>query len=191
MGAKWIAGFVIAAAVYALPPGQSANAAVTVLGPGPAQQCFQIAEFGGDIHEGIQLCTFALNTTLSTVDRAATFVNRGVLHLSLHDNEQALTDINSGLAIAPDLGDGYVDRGAASIALGRYDEALADINKGIALGPHRPEIAYYDRAIIYEHNGDIRAAYYDYKKALELSPGFEAAATELKRFRVVHGDGGA
>jgi tetratricopeptide (TPR) repeat protein len=169
----------------------NARAAVTVLGPGPAQECFRIAEYGGDVHEGIARCSFALNTALSTVDRAATFVNRGVLKLSLHQSEQALADINTGISIAPDLGDAYVDRGAVGIALGRYDDALADLNKGIALGPHRPQVAYYDRAIIYEQQGDIRSAYYDYKKALEIAPDFAPAAEELKRFRVVQKNGGA
>ncbi len=70
------------------------------------------------------------------------------------------------------LGDGYVDRGAALMSLGRYDQALTDLNKGISLGSHRPQNAYYDRAIIDEHNGDIRAAYDDYKKALDIEPGF-------------------
>lgn len=169
---------------------QSAGAAITVLGPGPAQECYDFAENGGDLHEGILRCTFALQTALSVGDRAATFVNRGVLHLGLHDNDQAFADMNSGIALDPALGDAYVDRGAAAMALGRYDDAFADLNKGIALGPHRPHIAYYDRAIIYEHNGDIRAAYDDYKKALEIEPNFSLAATELKRFRVVHKQGG-
>jgi len=167
-----------------------AEAAVTVLGPGPAQECYQIAEYGGDMRDGIARCSFALNTALSPTNRAATFVNRGVLRLNLHENEQALADIDAGIAIAPELGDAYVDRGAVSIALGHYDDALADLNKGISLGPHRPQIAYYDRAIIYEQRGDIRAAYYDYKKALEIAPDFTPAADELKRFRVTHKDGG-
>lgn len=178
------------AALLALGAPGAAEAAVTVLGPGPAQECYRIAEYGGDIREGIARCTFALGTALSTTDRAATLVNRGVLRLAVHENEQAMSDINDGIAIDPDLGDAYVDRGAAGIALGRYDEALADLNKGIALGPHRPQIAYYDRAIINERNGDIRAAYDDYKKALEIAPDFAPAAEELKRFRVVHKTGG-
>lgn len=167
-----------------------AHAAITVLGPGPAQECFDFAESGGDMRAGIERCTFALDTALSVTDRAATLVNRGVLRLGLHDNEKALEDINSGIALNPGLGDAYVDRGAAAMSLGRYDEALADLNKGIALGPHRPHIAYYDRAIIDERNGDIRAAYDDYSKALQLEPGFTLAAAELKRFRVVHNKGG-
>lgn len=167
----------------------NANAAVTVLGPGPAQECFDFAENGGDMHEGLIRCSFALESTLSVPDRAATFVNRGVLRLGLHQNEQALADINSGIALDPVSGDAYIDRGAAAMALGRYDDALQDLNKGISLSPHRPHIAYYDRAIIDERNGDIRAAYYDYKKALELEPNFAPAAVELKRFRVVHKQG--
>lgn len=164
---------------------QAAQAAVTVLGPGPAQDCFDVADNGGDARTGIERCTFALDTALSVTDRAATFVNRGVIRLSMHDNEKAIEDINSGIALDPALGDAYVDRGAAAMALGRYDEALADLNKGISLGLHRPHIAYYDRAIIDERNGDIRAAYNDYSKALQLEPGFTLAAAELKRFRVV------
>src|ERR1700743_3449685 len=168
----------------------AAEAAVTVLGPGPAQECYKIAESGGDLREGIERCSFALTTALSITDRAATFVNRGVIHLGQHENEQALADINSGLSLDPDLSDAYVDRGAAAMAIGHYEDALADLNKGISLGPHRPQIAYYDRAIVNEHNGDIRAAYDDYKRALEIEPGFALAARELKRFRVVHKQNG-
>jgi len=167
------------------------HAAVTVLGPGPAKECFDFAENGGDLHEGLVRCSFALDTTLQVSDRAATYVNRGVIHLGLHENDEAIKDIDAGIALDPVLGDGYVDRAAVLMSLGRYDEALKDINKGIELGSHRPHFAYYDRAIIDEHNGDIGAAYHDYKKALELEPNFSLAAGELKRFRVVkHNAGG-
>jgi tetratricopeptide (TPR) repeat protein len=168
----------------------NAQAAVTVLGNGPAQECFQAAEYGEDPHDGITKCTAALDTILSPRDRAATLVNRGVLRLALHQDDRALADIDSGIAIAPDLADAFVDRGAVSIALGRYPEALEDLNRGIALGPHRPQVAYYDRAIVFEQRGDIRAAYNDYKKALDIEPDFEPAAKELKRFRVVQKPGG-
>jgi tetratricopeptide (TPR) repeat protein len=141
--------------------------------------------------EGIDKCNSALNMIMSPRDRAATFVNRGVLRLALHQDDRALADIDSGIAIAPDLADAFVDRGAVSIALGRYPQALEDLNRGIALGPHRPQVAYYDRAIIYEQQGDIRAAYNDYKRALDIAPDFEPAAKELKRFRVVHKADGA
>jgi tetratricopeptide (TPR) repeat protein len=176
----------MAAAGLVLSLAGAAHASVQVIGPAAAEQCYDFAENGGDLQEGISRCSFALNFALTVKDRAATYVNRGVINLGMHRFEQALADINSGIGLDPDLGDAYIDRGATLMALNRYDEALTDLNKGIELGPHRPHIAYYDRAIINERNGDIRAAYNDYKKALELEPNFTPAANELKRFRVVH-----
>jgi tetratricopeptide (TPR) repeat protein len=162
-----------------------ARASVTVLGPGPAAECYEAAEFGGDAKEAIPVCSFALQTVLSTADRAATYINRGVLRLGIKENDDAITDMDAGIALLPDSGDAYVDRGAVLIALGRYDEALAALNKGLTLTPRRPQVAYYDRAILLEKTGDIRGAYDDYKKALDLEPDFKPAAEELKRFKVV------
>ena len=167
----------------------SAQTAVSILGNSPAVACFHTAEKGGDARAGIADCTVALNTALSVSDRAATYVNRGVLELDLHQVDAALADINNGIQISPGLGDAYVDRGAVAISQGRYDEAMADLNKALELGAHYPQIAYYDRGIVFEQKGDIRSAYYDYRKAVEIAPDFTRAVDELKRFRVVHKDG--
>lgn len=165
----------------------SADAAVTVLGNGVAHSCFEFAEYGGNTTDGINTCTFALEQeTLSVRDRAATFVNRGILRSRKDDPEGALADYDRGLAMDGSLGEGYVDRGAAMIALRRYDDAVADISKGLSLGTNRPQIAYYDRAIADEALGNIRAAYDDYKKATEIQPDFKLALDQLSRFRVVH-----
>jgi tetratricopeptide (TPR) repeat protein len=67
----------------------------------------------------------------------------------------------------------------------RYDDALKDINKGIGMGAKKPEIAYYDRAIVDEALGDVRGAYEDYKKAVEIAPDFALASEQLARFKVV------
>jgi tetratricopeptide (TPR) repeat protein len=85
-------------------------------------------------------------------------------------------------------GEGYVDRGATYIALQRYQDALNDINKGLELGAKKPHIAYYDRAIAQEALGNIRAAYQDYKKAVEIEPDFALATEQLSRFKVVRKD---
>jgi tetratricopeptide (TPR) repeat protein len=173
-------------AALALAMGTSANAAVTVLGNGVAHSCYEFAEYGGNATDGIQTCTFALEqTTLSVRDRAATFVNRGILRARKDDAEGALADYDRGLAMDGALAEGYVDRGAAMIALRRYDDAVAEIDKGISLGANRPQIAYYDRGIADEALGNIRAAYEDYKKAAEIQPDFHLAVDQLSRFRVV------
>lgn len=185
-----ISAVVPAFAALALATGTSANAAVTVLGNGVAHSCYEFAEYGGNSTDGIQTCTFALEqTTLSVRDRAATFVNRGILRVRKDDAEGALADYDRGLAMDAALAEGYVDRGAAMIALRRYDDAVAEIDKGISLGANRPQIAYYDRGIADEALGNIRAAYEDYKKAAEIQPDFHLATDQLSRFRVVrHGE---
>jgi tetratricopeptide (TPR) repeat protein len=161
-------------------------AAVTVVGNGAAHSCFEFAEFGGTTIDGINTCDFALEqTTLSVKDRAATFVNRGILWGRKNESENALADYDKGISLNPSLGEAYVDRGAVMIVLKRYDDALADLDKGISLGANRPQIAYYDRAIVDEALGNIRAAYEDYKKAAEIQPDFTLATEQLARFRVV------
>jgi tetratricopeptide (TPR) repeat protein len=174
-------------ATAALAFAASANAAVTVLGGGLAKSCYEAAEFGGEAHSGIITCTSALNdTSLSMRDRAATLINRGILRSRTDDADGAIVDYNQGLKTDTTLAEGYVDRGAALLALHRYKEALADLNKGINMGAREPQIAYYDRAIVNEALGDIRGAYEDYKKAVEIQPDFTLAVHELERFRIVH-----
>ena len=163
-----------------------AHAAVTVLGNGLAAGCFQAAEFGGDPKSSVPVCSDALeNEALSPEDRAATYINRGILRARGGDSQGALADCNEGLKLNTQMGDGYVDRGTVYIVLQKYDDALADINRGIAMGAHKPQIAYYDRAIVNEALGNVRAAYLDYKKAVELEPAFTLANEQLARFKVV------
>jgi tetratricopeptide (TPR) repeat protein len=177
-------------ATVVLFAGSSSQAAVTVLGNGVAHSCYEFAEYGGNPMDGVQTCTFALDqTTLSVRDRAATYVNRGILRARKDDSDGALADYDRGLDIDAGLAEGYVDRGTVMIELRRYDDALTDIDKGISLGAERPQIAYYDRGIADEALGNIRAAYEDYKKASEIEPGFKLAVDQLSRFRVVRHDG--
>ncbi|MGH6888029.1 MAG: tetratricopeptide repeat protein [Rhizomicrobium sp.] len=184
MKVSWLAAVVFSAAAFAVVPG--AQAAVTVIGNGVAHSCYQFAEFGGDTTDGISTCDFALeHTTLSVRDRSATFINRGILRARNNDTEGALADYDQGLLLNPKLGEGYVDRGASMIVLRRYDDALADLDKGISLGANRIQIAYYDRAVVDEALGNIRAAYEDYKKAAKIQPDFSLATQQLSRFRVV------
>jgi tetratricopeptide (TPR) repeat protein len=167
--------------VFAL---SSANAAETVIGGGWAQHCYEGAEYGLSPHEYIPICNAALQDVLSSSDRAATLVNRGILKLAKLDANGSYADFNHGLTIRADMAEGYVNRGASLILLRRYDEAIAQINKGIAMNAKRPEVAYYDRGMANEGLGNIQAAYEDYKQAEALDPTFLEPAKELKRFKV-------
>lgn len=173
----------LAAAAVAVP----ALAAETVVGQGLAQDCFRAAEFGGDPETGIPACTQALTgEPLTPRDRAATYINRGILRARIKDMDGAFADYNASIKMKPNIGEAYIDRGAAYIAIRRYKEALADLNKGIALGSSSLHLAYYDRAIVDEALGDIKGAYEDYKQALALMPNFAPAIEQLKRFKVIH-----
>lgn len=179
---KLLALTLVASAAVAAPAG----AAITVLGNGLGSGCYQFAEFGGNTKDGITTCNAALDhDSLSLADRAATFINRGILRSRAGDSQGALDDYNQGLNMDGTHAEGFVDRGATFIALQRYQDAMTDINKGIELGAHNPHIAYYDRAIVNEAMGNVRAAYLDYKKAVELEPEFKLATEQLTRFKVV------
>ena len=68
--------------------------------------------------------------------------------------------------------------------MGQDREGIAEINKGIGLNAMEPEKAYFNRALAEERLDDLKAAYADYQKALELKPDWVIAKTELARFHV-------
>ena len=176
---------VLAAAIGAALFSTVAQGAVSVIGSGPAELCYQAADTGQSPLDYMSYCDQALAGSLSSADRAATLVNRGVLKLAINSIDGAAADFNSSLAINADLGEAYIDRGATLIARRHYAEALTDINKGLTLGTKEPHLAYYDRAMADEALGNLQAAYDDYRKAQELAPDFQKASDELKRFKIV------
>ena len=171
------------AALFAAAGG--ARASVTVIGGGQAEACSKAALAGKSDALSEKLCTAALETEmLSPRDRAGTFVNRGVLKLRRASFEAATKDFNAAISLKPDMGEAYVNRGAASIGEHRYAESLPDLNKAISMGVEEPAKAYYNRARAYEGLDDVKSAYFDYQKAVELSPDWDAPKTELLRFHV-------
>jgi tetratricopeptide (TPR) repeat protein len=161
-----------------------ARAVVIVVGGGLGSQCYATAEYG-DPFKAFDLCTRALaDQEMSVRDRAATYVNRSVVRLRVHDYTGAMADCDLSIARAPTIGEAYVNRGAALLNLNKPQEALVDLNKAITLGLDKVHLAYYNRGVAKEKLNDARGAYTDYKKALELDPTFAMAAEELKRFTV-------
>ena len=166
-----------------------AHAAISVIGGGMAHSCFVAADSAPTL-AGEATCTTALDDiSMSLRDRAATYVNRGVVRTGIRRFEAALSDYNQAIAIGGhlspvDLGVTYVDRASVLNATGRYAQAIEDANKGLSFGTPRPEIAYYNRALAEDYLGNFKAAYHDYRQALTVAPNFVPAAEQLKRFRV-------
>jgi tetratricopeptide (TPR) repeat protein len=174
----------IAAAVLALAATAS-QASVTVIGGGMAQACSKAA-LGGETEAKFEaICTMALDSELLSLrDRAGTYVNRGVLKLRRKEFSSAQFDFNRAIETKPDLGEAYVNRGAASVGSRRFADGLTDLNKALELGVEEPEKAYYNRALAYEGLDNVKAAYLDYQKAIELKPEWEQPKKELARFTV-------
>ncbi len=171
-------------AVLALAAGP-ASAAISVLGGGQAQDCYLAAKAGKSDNAALAACTFALDTEmLEPRDRGGTLINRGVMKLLRSEFDAARADLDAGIALIPDVGEGWVNRGAMYLGKKRYREALSDIDKALALGVKEPAKAYYNRAIAYEGMDDEASAYLDYQQALVLQPGWALPQHELLRFSV-------
>lgn len=164
----------------------TASAAVMVLGSGPEKACYDAAKAESKAAKATQPCDEALqNGALTPRDRAATYTNRSVLHLIRAAPARALADTDMALAIDPTMTAASVNRSGALLLLDRNTEARDTVDRAIpfASGPEL-KLALYNRAMAHEALGDLKAAYRDLKRAIELDPGFEQAQQQIVRFSV-------
>ncbi len=164
----------------------TAAAQVFVVGGGLARECFELAKSGTySFRTAEETCSRALREeTLTRENRAATYVNRGVMRMREGEHDTALSDYANATSLIPDLGAAYLNEGAAHIYLKDWQAALVSLNKAIELQTEDIFAAYYNRAIARENTGDVPGAYFDFQKALELKPGWELAERQLGRFEV-------
>ncbi|WP_309087598.1 hypothetical protein [Phenylobacterium sp.] len=163
----------------------AAAQSVTVLGGGMARQCSNAALAGESERRFEAMCTLAIETEmLSQRDRAGTFVNRGIMKLRRSEFGPARADFDRAVELKSDLAEAYVNRGAALVGARQYAAGLSDLNRALELGVDEPEKAYYNRALAHEGLDDMKSAYFDYQKAVELSPEWDAPRRELARFTV-------
>ncbi|MGI9170249.1 MAG: tetratricopeptide repeat protein [Caulobacteraceae bacterium] len=176
----WAAGV-----MGALAAGGSAAAAVSVIGGGMAQDCSKAAIAGKSDPGSILICSTALETEdLDRIDRAGTFVNRGVMKLRRLAFEEARTDLDAAIALAPTIGEAWVNMGAVFLGEERFQSALDDVDRGLRLGVKEPEKAWFNRGLAHEGLEDEKAAYFDYQRAMALKPDWPLPRKELLRFTV-------
>ena len=176
---------VLAAALAAIAV--PAAASVMVIGNSAARRCFEAADspLSPQVAD-IRGCDGAIrDEPLSREDLVATHVNRGILKLRRNMIDAAIVDFDTAIAMNPNQPEAYLNKGAALIRLENASEALRLFTVALERNTRRPEIAHYGRAVANESLGNTRAAYYDYRRASELSPEWEEPRAELARFRVV------
>jgi tetratricopeptide (TPR) repeat protein len=181
-------GLGLVAATAVLWTAGQAEAAVTVTGDGFAKACSEAAKAGQSAYSYEEICTAALGDLLPARDRAGTYVNRGIIKLRRKAYAEAIKDFDTAIRYQPDLAETYVNRGAADIGLHQFAEGVTDLNKALELGVQEPEKAYYNRAVAYEWMDNVKAAYLDYQKAIELAPDWDMVKQQLARFTVSHAE---
>ena len=179
---SWLAALLVAGALA-----EPAAAQQVLLMLSPAMICSDHAQQAADgriaSSQAVATCTASLRTEpLTQEDKLGVLMNRGVLYLSMRQLDLARADFDAAAALRPDLGDVYVNRSAVLIGQGRHREALAEVERGLALELVNPERGYFNRAVAKEMLSDIPGAYQDYRRALELRPGWDRPQAELERF---------
>lgn len=175
----------IAAAATALAA-ETASAQVFVIGNGLGGECFQKTKNAySNFRAADDVCSRALREQAMTrTNRAATYVNRGVLRMREGKLDAALSDYAEALSLQPELGAAYLNRGAAYIYQRDFQSALAPLDRAIELESNDLFAAYYNRAIARENTGDVAGAFDDFNASLELKPGWDLAERQLTRFSV-------
>jgi tetratricopeptide (TPR) repeat protein len=177
--------FLAAGVAAAVAPLNPASAAVYTLGGPLAQNCYESAVSRDGRAFAIEGCTRALNEEgLLTPDRAATYVNRGIVFMVAGRAKQADADFDQALALDSNLSDAWLNKGFLRIKDGKGQEALPLLQKGIDHGARRQALAYFARGVAYEQAGDFSSAYRDLVRARQLEPAWGLPNEWLAHYRV-------
>ena len=161
---------------------------VVISAGGLAQACYQAAKAEGVTADALHVCETALQyEELAPHDRAGTLVNQGVLLIRKKAYAEALAGLDEARKLAPDIPEIAVNRGAALLGLHRWVEAKAALDLGLGANPSEPEKAYFNRAEAEEALGDLKSAYLDFAKAIEIAPKWDAPRQEIRRYTVQSG----
>lgn len=166
--------------------GSAASAAIISLGGPLSRICYEqaLARDGRDV--AIEGCTRSLDEeALMPRDRAATLVNRGILHM-VHGNDlSADADFDAALGMDARLSDAWLNKGFLRLRRGNGRDALPLLQKGIDNAPQRQALAIFARGVAYEQMGEYRLAYADLKRAHDLEPGWSLPSEYLASYRFV------
>jgi tetratricopeptide (TPR) repeat protein len=190
---------ILGAAVLAGPAFAQSEAGIArpgdraiVIGQSFAEVCYERARAGDASRDGLDQCDYALQGDLLPEDRAATYVNRGIIREARGDPDAALADYADALALSPSLAEAHVNVGRIHSQRRNWSAAAAALDQAIPLiqDPLQLRTLYFDRAVAHEEMGDIAQAYADYQAASAADPTWDAPKQELERFEVNAAAGG-
>lgn len=174
-----------AAALAALVPLSAANSAVLTVGGPLSQLCYRAALGADGRASALEACTRALQEeSLVGTDKAATYVNRGIVLMSGGRFQEADADFDTALKLSQSLPDGWLNKGFLKLRQGEGRDALPLIQKAIDEGVQNKALAIFARGVAHEQMGEIGAAYSDLKYARRLAPGWALPRDYLASYRV-------
>ena len=175
------------AAVVATIATMPASAGTVSLGNSSARDCWQAAVARDRDRNAMNHCDLALSQEgLDSHDKAATLVNRGVLHMRSRNYIAANRDFDRALATDAANAEAWLNKAVAQLQQNEgAPGVLPMIEKALALNTEEQALAYYSRAVVFERTGNVRAAYADLQRARELAPDWKAPVEDLKRYKVV------
>ncbi|HLB31279.1 MAG TPA: tetratricopeptide repeat protein [Gammaproteobacteria bacterium] len=178
----------LAGILYLAPLSVSAQSMTVIGGEATAQECYRSATLAAQLNIAsrgdLESCAYALkHAPLDIHDRAATFLNRGIISAAMGEFEAAKKDYEKARRLAPEHGEIYVNRGNIFFLGQVYDKAVMEYTHALELDIAKKHIAHFNRALAYEKLGEFDKAETDYLTALELAPEWEAAKTKLTLLR--------
>jgi tetratricopeptide (TPR) repeat protein len=103
----------------------------------------------------------------------------GALDSNLGNMEKAKSEYREAIVAQPEDYKPYLNLGVHLYLEGKYDEADAKLSQSIAIFP--TSAAYYYRGETLEAEGKLQQAGEAYRKALEISPGYDEAKKALEK----------
>jgi Tfp pilus assembly protein PilF len=176
---------VLAVSAAAFTAALPASAGIMTIGGSYAEGCFLSAESRESTLQALQNCDRALtDQALSYEDEFATYVNRGIVRMHRRDFANSQADFDHAAAMNPTRGEPWTNMAILQLKQGKSAAAIPLFSKALELGTDMPEVAYYGRALAHEDQGDVRAAYADLRRAVELRPKWSEPTRELARYQV-------
>lgn len=173
------------AVALAILPQTPAAAAVQTFGGPLAKVCYDHAVAGDGRSFAIDGCTRAIDEeALAGPDKAATYVNRGIVYMSAGRFALADADFDAALKLNENLPDGWLNKGFLRLRQGNGREALPLIQKGIDVGAGNQALAIFARGVAHEQMGDFPSAYADLSRARDLQPGWSLPREYLASYQV-------
>ncbi len=117
------------------------------------------------------------------ISMAAALVNRGIVKFYAGDDAGALADFRTAAEAHPSLSEPYVNAVLVHARREDWASVIDAIDKAMTLDARNPARLYYRRGWAYEAIGDWEQAIDDYRRAVDLAPGWDLAKADFERLR--------